>query len=646
MAITTASRLLSSRGAGPVCHSCLRVLVPTGDYARIQKRYIGLKYLAKVDEAEKEWQARAVKINEGEVQNTWDMLQERGYIKDMAGSEDIIRELMRRKRIAAYVGIDPTASSMHVGHLLPLMPLFWMYMHGYGAFTLIGGATAKIGDPTGRLQSRTAISRADMTMNMTKIHFQLKQLWTNVEAQARRHGYQKQWAWSRGIKNNNAWWNSEPMLEILKRVGTSLRMGQMLSRDTVKQKMTKGDGMSFAEFTYPLMQGWDWFKLLGSEHVQMQIGGSDQYGNIITGIEVVKAARASEPDPALQLPANDQYDDPVGFTVPLLTDSSGAKFGKSAGNALWLDKFDTSIFDLYGYFVRRPDADVERLLRLFTFLPLDVIQKTMEEHKLDESKRVAQHLLAYETVALIHGEHEATKVRLEHQQMYGKRQLVPGMRTEPAAPGDEYKAVEGHPTTPNNKPRVDMKLPESLIMGKSIANVLYAAGLASSKSEGHRLAVQEAVYIGAAAGQRRVMHPSQLSFLSVKLWFPQETQKYLIEGKVLILRKGKHNIRVIEMIPDEEYNKLGLTYPGQPGKGAVRMLNERLKRIKAGLDTHDEVTAALVAKQGKKDTGEADGTSYPAIVFPEEKSRQQQAMEAKLDEELRKSKNSSDSESW
>ena len=147
-------------------------------------------------------------------------------------SRETIRELMRTKRIGAYVGVDPTASSLHVGHHLPLMPLFWMYMHGYGAHTLVGGSTVKIGDPTDRLKDRVPIGNADLAMNVTKIHFQMKKLWTNVEEQARRHGYKKEWAWKRAIVNNNVWWNKTPMLEVLRRVGKAMRIGPMLSRDT------------------------------------------------------------------------------------------------------------------------------------------------------------------------------------------------------------------------------------------------------------------------------------------------------------------------------------------------------------------------------------------------------------------------------
>ncbi|KAK0734306.1 tRNA synthetases class I-domain-containing protein [Lasiosphaeria miniovina] len=542
---------------------------------------------------------------------------------------------MRRKRIGAYVGIDPTASSLHVGHLLPLMPLFWMYMHGYTAVTLLGGSTAKIGDPTDRLQSREAISAAEMTMNLTKMHYQTRKLWQNVEDHARRLGYEKQWAWKRALVNNHAWWNSTPLLDILKRLGNSIRIGPLLSRDTVKQKMAKGDGLSYAEFTYPIMQGWDWFKLLSMQKVQMQIGGSDQFGNIVTGIDIVKAARANEPDPSARLPMEDEYDDPVGFTVPLLTDSSGVKFGKSAGNAIWLDHFKTSVFDLYGYFVRRPDEDVERLLKLFTFLPLEKIQQIMDEHNLDPSKRVAQHLLAEEVVTLVHGLPEAKKAREQHRQMFGggpppTAEEQAASASEIAASEDQYVSVKGHPTTPNNAPRIDMILPESLVMGKSIGRILYAAGLSNSASEGHRLAAQKAAYIGAAPGdQGRSMTPSQVTFSPVKLWFPEETKHYLIDGKILILRKGKHNIRVIEMVSDEEYEKSGQQYPGQPGTGKVRLLRQHLKEIRSGNVSREDVLAALEADEADASAEDSDPTT---LKFPEEKSRQRLETEAELQE--------------
>lgn len=508
-------------------------------------------------------------------------------------------------------------------------------MHGYTAISLIGGSTAKIGDPTDRLQSRNPMTRADQTMNIVKIHEQLKRLWMNLEAEARKRGYQKNWAWRRGIVNNNAWWNSQPMLEILRRVGSALRIGPMLSRDTVKTKMEKGDGMSFAEFSYPLMQGWDWFQLLFQRKVQMQIGGSDQFGNIVAGIEVVKAARDSDPNPDAKLSAESFLDDPVGFTVPLLTTSSGAKFGKSAGNAIWLDPYQTSVFDIYGYFVQRPDADVEKMLKLLTFMPLSEISEVMSTHNVDHSKRVAQHRLALEVTTFIHGGIEAAKAREQHLLMFSKGGPLPDQAgiPHPIPESAKQPQASGGNINPNNQPRIDMILPESLIKGKSIAKILYAAGLASSTSEGQRLAMSQGAYIAGAPGQNRAMTTDAVSFTTVKLWFPQETQKYLIGGNILILRKGKHNIRVIKMVSDEEYAQSGETYPGMPGTGKVRQLKKSLQQLKEGLVSAQEMEEKL---ENKWDSEEPE----PILIFPEEKGRQQKRVESQLKSEIAKQKES------
>lgn len=591
----------------PICQRCLRLQARR--IAGHQVRPIGTKYLAKQAAADEAWQERAKKMEAGELGNPWDLLQERGFVKDTAGwvvvmlfwymhdathtfmltvvdnyrrPEDI-KELFRRKRFGAYVGIDPTAQSLHVGHLLPLMPLFWMYFHGYSAVSLIGGATAKIGDPTGRLQSREAIESSTMTMNITKLHYQLKKLWVNVEEQGRRYGFEKEWAWKRALMNNNHWWNKLPMMEVLRRLGQYTRIGPMLGRDTVKRKMTEGDGVSFAEFSYPLMQGWDWWHMFKANGVQMQIGGSDQFGNIVAGVDAVKALRDHEPNPHERLPAESVLDDPVGFTVPLLTDSSGAKFGKSAGNAVWLDPYMTKPFDLYGYFVRRPDADVENLLKLFTFVPLAEIQKTMEEQGADPSKRAAQHLLAFEVTTLIHGAKVAEETRQAHRERYGKPavQQLPGSGEGAGAGDSPYAAAEGVPTTLNNAPRIDMKLPESLIMGGKIGRILFAAGFVASVSDGTRLAQQKGAYIGGSPGQAAALNKGmpigQLDFTPVALWYPENTRNFLIDGRLLILRKGRHNVRVIEMVSDDEWKASGQHYMGEPGSGSFRRMKDTLR---------------------------------------------------------------------
>ena len=370
-------------------------------------------------------------------------------------------------------------------------------------------------------------------------------------------------------------------------------------------------------------------------NVQMQIGGSDQYGNIITGVDIVKTARDNEPDPSLRMPADPLLDNPVGFTVPLLTDSSGAKFGKSAGNAIWLDQYETSTFELYGYFVRRPDADVENLLKLFTFMPMPSISQIMSEQMEDPSKRVAQHRLAYEVVTLVHGEAAARQAQNEHQMMYSK-----GGPAIPYVPktkelGEEYIAPAG-PTTPNNAPRVDMTLPESLLMGKSIGRILFATGLASSAKEGHRLAVQKALYIagmpGRRPGQSLPMEPAALSWNPISLWDPKETARYLIDGKILIFRKGKHNMRVVQMVSDEEYKASGQQYPGQLGIGRLRALRDMMNELKAGKTTPQQVRDLLQSEAEKE--APAHQVLDDLIEFPKEKPTELEKLEKQLEKLL------------
>ncbi|KAL6919539.1 hypothetical protein ACHAPO_003966 [Fusarium lateritium] len=531
----------------------------------LQVRFIATTYLNKVAEGEARWKEKAEKIEKGEIPHTWDILQERGYIKDVAGTPEKIKEIMRVRRIGSYVGIDPTADSMHVGHLLPMMPMFWMWFHGHPAVTLIGGSTARIGDPTDRLESRQILSNADISKNITKIHVQLTRIWSNVHKLKEKYNYPNDWAATHRLLNNNMWLGNLTLYDFAKRIARHTRIGPMLARDTVKRKMTEGDGMSLGEFMYPLLQGWDFWHMYNKLGIQMQIGGSDQYGNITAGIDALKTIRETEEAPHLKMPSTWDHE-PVGFTVPLLTDASGAKFGKSAGNAVWLDEFKTTPFDLYGYFVRRSDDEVERLLKLFTFMPLEKISKIMEEHRANPQERKAQHALAFDFVSLIHGSEKAVKEAQQHQYRFGK---LSGIGKEPTP--------ESGIVTPNNAPRSDIKLPRS-IMNLSPAKILHACGLASSSSEGQRLLSQQGAYIAAQPGQKKGLVPGNLSWTPMKAWFPEETSKFLIDDRMLIMRKGKHNVRIVELIDDAVFKKSGEFYAGQPGTGLLRRMKEELKK--------------------------------------------------------------------
>ncbi|KHN98922.1 Tyrosyl-tRNA synthetase [Metarhizium album ARSEF 1941] len=531
-----------------------------------QTRGVSTSFLNKVSEGEQRWEERARQIQKGELPHVWDVLDERGYIKDVAGVPDKIKEIMRVKRIGAYVGVDPTADSLHLGHLLPFMPLFWLWFHGYPAVTLLGGATARIGDPTGRLQSRENLTNSEISKNVTKIHYQLTRLWTNAVTLRDKYGYRKDWAAKRHLLNNNMWLQGLSVYDFTKRLARNTRIGPMLSRDTVKRKLTEGDGMSLGEFLYPLMQGWDFWHMYNKLGIQLQIGGSDQYGNIVAGIDALKIIRDSEEAPHAKMPTEWQHE-PLGFTVPLLLDSAGAKLGKSAGNAVWLDEFKTPPFELYGYFMRRPDDEVERLLKLFTFMPMTNIQEIMTQHWADPSKRVAQHALAFEVLSLVYGSQRALQEAQQHKFRFGGE--LPHVINEPSQ--------DSGIVTANNAPRSDIQLPQS-IMKLSPAKLLFATGLASSNSEGQRLVTQQGAYVAAQPGQTRGLVPGNLSWTPIKMWFPEETAKYLIDDKILILRKGKHNVRIVELVSDEDWEASGKIYPGQPYTGMVRRMAEQLEK--------------------------------------------------------------------
>ena len=366
----------------------------------------------------------------------------------------------------------------------------------------------------------------------------------------------------------------------------------------VKNRLESGTGMSLAEFTYTLLQAWDWWELF-KKGVQLQIGGADQFGNILAGVEAIKEMKKVEPvhfenDAHTQghvgsgltaslskSPKNGgNINEPIGLTVPLLTTSAGLKFGKTAGNAIWLDQQMTSTFDLYQFFLRTADADVEKYLKLFTFLPIAEIRDIMEEHRLDESKRTAQHKLAFEFVELVHGLGAAQNAQRQHKALFDGQISVTSLRADssPATPAPETAKEEARPSgewsnslnkyaSPahmDNAPPVHMMLPRSLVVGQPIHKVFWSAGLVASRSEGQRLVVNKGCHVGSRTGRGAVTATmgDQLMFTPVRSSHASETEKYIIEGDLLILRVGKWKLKIIKIVSDEEYEKTKLTCPG------------------------------------------------------------------------------------
>lgn len=319
--------------------------------------------------------------------------------------------------------------------------------------------------------------------------------------------------------------------------------------------------MSFAEFTYPIMQAWDWWYMFHTKGITMQIGGADQYGNITAGIDAVKYISTHHSNPVVRKEAL-AIGEPFGFTVPLLTTSSGQKFGKSAGNAVWLDSGMTSSFDLYKYFLATSDDDVGKYLKMFTFMALEDIEALVQEHMTSPQQRKAQHKLAREFVELVHGPQEAREAETQHHLTFKDPSALLAM--EPA---------EG-----NKKPSAQVILPRHIIYQKNLPKLLRAAGLVESTTEGYRLVEAGGVSIGSSGSG--TMNDAQVAWRAIKHvdWIPEKVREFLVHDNLLLLRRGKNTIKIVEVVSDEEYvkNKNYGRYPGMTREwrlGVLRALS-------------------------------------------------------------------------
>ncbi|KAI0266682.1 hypothetical protein BC834DRAFT_873037 [Gloeopeniophorella convolvens] len=325
-----------------------------------------------------------------------DDLSSRGFISQVTKSEQLQNFLRDQSRVV-YSGIDPTATSLHVGHILPMMCLVHFQIRGHQVISLIGGATSLIGDPSGRSTERPLMEEALVQDNMMKLTASVQRFFE------RAHGYAEKRTPLLGtthppprVMNNIDWFRGLGVLEFLRVAGTAARVNTMVARESVQSRLNTQQGISFAEFSYQLLQAYDFLALYEKAGCTIQVGGSDQWGNIIAGLELI--GRANEPQDS----AADGRDRAYGITTPLLTTASGAKFGKSAGNAVWLNEQLTSVYDFYQFFMKTNDEDVGRYLKMFTLLPLEHIEQVLEDHKKRPEERIAQKLLADEVTELVH----------------------------------------------------------------------------------------------------------------------------------------------------------------------------------------------------------------------------------------------------
>ncbi|MGE4504161.1 MAG: tyrosine--tRNA ligase [Desulfovibrionaceae bacterium] len=417
--------------------------------------------------------------------NIFDELVWRGLVNQVSDEKEI-REYLGRPGAVMYCGFDPTAESLHIGNLVPLLCLVRMKKAGHRPLFLLGGATGRIGDPSGKDKERELNDEA-----------RLEAMAARIEAQVRAF-FQRNTGEDPDVVNNYDWTRNMTALELLRDIGKHFTINWMMQKDSVKSRLGREDvGISYTEFSYMVLQGMDFWHLYKHRDCRLQIGGGDQWGNITAGTELIRRKEQGH-----------------GFalTFPLITTASGAKFGKSAGNAVWMDPEMTSPYAFYQYWVNTDDADVVNFLKYFTFLGQEEIAELAAELAANPGARAAQKRLAAEVTTMIHGQEELDRVLRATDALFGKGDITQVdaktiMAALGSAPRVEYSGAE---------------LPD-------LFQIMVDLGMAASKGQARKDAKGGGVYVN----QERVgddYAPSAASF---------------IEGRVMLIRKGKKNYGLV-----------------------------------------------------------------------------------------------------
>ncbi len=309
----------------------------------------------------------------------------------MPDTEAHLLENMR----AAYIGFDPTADSLHIGNLVPIMMLAFYQRSGHKPYALVGGATGMIGDPSGKTGERNLLDEATLRQNQECVRQQLSQF-LDFNSGAENEAV---------MVNNYDWMKDFSFLDFIRNVGKNITVNYMMSKDSVKNRLTgEGEGMSFTEFTYQLIQGYDFLHLYKTNNCTLQMGGSDQWGNITTGTELIRRIEGGKG---------------YALTCPLITKSDGSKFGKSEGGNIWLDAKRTSPYKFYQYWLNTRDEDAEKYIKIFTFLDKETISSIVENHKETPHLRLLQKSLAEEVTTTVHSSAELEKAVKASEILFG-----------------------------------------------------------------------------------------------------------------------------------------------------------------------------------------------------------------------------------
>jgi len=376
-------------------------------------------------------------VMQGQEKTVLDVFTERGFIEQVT-DEGKLRELLK-SRVTCYIGFDPTASSFHVGNLVPIMALAQMQRHGHRPITLVGAGTGLVGDPSGKDQMRRLLTREEIDQNAVAQKKQFSRFLDFSKDQAL-------------LLNNADWLTKLNYIDFLRDIGVHFSVNRMLTSESVKMRLETG--LSFIEFNYQLLQAYDYWHLFRNCNCLIQMGGSDQWGNIVAGIDLIRRLEGKEA---------------YGITFPLIMTADGRKMGKTEKGAVWLDAERTSPYEYYQFWINSDDRDVKRFLALFTFLPMQKVEEYGELQGADLRK--AKEVLAFEATKIVHGEKEAEKARAASRALFSEER------------GNEASI----PTTPLSKEEIKQGIP--------VFKLFEMTGLCASGSEARRLIEQGGGYL-------------------------------------------------------------------------------------------------------------------------------------------------------
>ncbi|QDS38086.1 tyrosine--tRNA ligase [Brevibacillus brevis] len=417
--------------------------------------------------------------------NIIDELEWREAINQQTDAEGL-RELTNEKAVSLYCGVDPTGDSMHIGHLIPFMVLKRFQLAGHRPVILIGGATGTIGDPSGRQSERSLQTLEQIQENVDKLTAQMKKLFiTEGDNQIR-------------LVNNYDWTHKINVIEFLRDYGKNFSINTMLAKDVVSSRLDSG--ISFTEFSYQILQSLDYLHLYKHEDVQLQIGGSDQWGNITSGLDLIRKKEGSEAKA-------------FGLTIPLMLKADGTKFGKTAGGAIWLDPNQTTPFEFYQFWANTDDRDVVKYLKYFTFLSKEEIEELAEKVQTEPHKREAQKALAEEMTRFVHSE----------------ELLEQAKRITAALFTGDIKSLSADEIEQGFK---EMPTYESTLETKNIVDWLVEIGIEPSKRQ-----AREDITKGAIS-----MNGERVTDLELEV-----TPSLAIGGRFIIIRKGKKNYSLVKL---------------------------------------------------------------------------------------------------